>query len=98
MTGQRNGRSDRDRRLQRRLDRDTGRLDRAEQDRPTLLAQAASLGVLGLVFVLPVVAGAYLGRWLDGLMEGYSMRWTLSLIFLGLVVGAVNVWLQLRGD
>jgi ATP synthase protein I len=49
-----------------------------------------------LLFVLPVVAGAYLGRWLDSLLEGYSIRWTLSMIFLGLLIGAFNVWLQLR--
>ena len=45
---------------------------------------------------LPVVAGAYLGHWLDGMLEGYSMRWTLSLIVTGLVVGAINVWLLIR--
>jgi ATP synthase protein I len=72
------------------------RLNQAERERPTLLAQVASLGVLGLLFVLPVVAGAYVGRWLDEMAEGYSIRWTLSLIFLGLVVGIINVWLHLR--
>jgi ATP synthase protein I len=54
---------------------------------------------LGLVFVLPVIVGAYLGRWLDGLAEGYAIRWTVSLIVLGVVVGAVNVYLLTReGD
>jgi ATP synthase protein I len=72
------------------------RLQRAERERPTLLAQTVYLGTLGLVFVLPVIAGAYLGHWLDGLLAGYSMRWTLGLIFLGLVVGGINVWLMIR--
>jgi ATP synthase protein I len=72
------------------------RLQRAERERPTLLAQTIYLGTLGLVFVLPVIAGAYLGAWLDGQLAGYSMHWTLSLIFLGLVVGAINVWLMIR--
>lgn len=71
-------------------------MERAEKERSTVLAQAAYIGVLGLLFVLPVVGGAYLGRWLDGLFEGYSMRWTLSLIFLGVVVGAVNVYFFVR--
>ncbi|XCV38120.1 AtpZ/AtpI family protein [Methylococcus sp. ANG] len=44
------------------------------------------------MFVLPLVAGAYLGRWLDQHSAGYSIRWTLSLLFLGLVVGAWNAW------
>ncbi len=34
---------------------------RAERERPTLLAQTVYLGTLGLVFVLPVIVGAYLG-------------------------------------
>jgi len=51
---------------------------------------------LGLLFVLPTVAGAYLGRWLDGMAEGYSLRWTLSFLFLGIVLGAVNVYLFIK--
>lgn len=71
-------------------------MKQAEQERPTLIAQTVYMGTLGLLFVLPVVAGAYLGHWLDGLAEGYSIRWTLSLIVLGLIVGAVNVYLFIR--
>lgn len=48
-------------------------------------------GTLGLLFVVPLVAGAYLGRWLDTLADGYSVRWTVSLIVLGIVVGGYNV-------
>jgi ATP synthase protein I len=85
-----------DDKLHERVERQARRLRRAERERPTLMAQTAYLGTLGLVFVLPVIGGAYLGSWLDSMLEGYSMRWTLSLIFLGLVVGAVNVWLLIR--
>jgi len=67
-------------------------MKRAEQDRPTMLAQSIYLGTLGLLFVVPVVLGAYAGRWLDGLYEGYSIRWTLSLIILGVVIGAVSAY------
>lgn len=73
-----------------------GRMQQAEKERPTLLAQTAYLGTLGLLIVLPVIVGAYLGRWLDGLVEGYSLRWTLSLIVLGVGVGAVNVYLFIK--
>jgi ATP synthase protein I len=68
----------------------------AERERPALMAQTVYLGTLGLVFVLPVIGGAYLGNWLDSMVEGYSMRWTLGLIVVGLVVGAINVWLLIR--
>jgi len=82
--------------LQQRIDEQVERLKKAERDRPTLLAQTTYIGTLGLLIVLPVVAGAYVGRWLDSLMAGYSLRWTLSMIFLGLIVGAINVYLYVR--
>jgi ATP synthase protein I len=72
------------------------RMKQAEQDRPTLLKQTVYLGTLGLLFVVPVIVGAYVGRWLDGLVPGYSMRWTLSLIVLGVGIGALNVYLNVR--
>lgn len=71
-------------------------MKQAERDRPTLLAQTVYIGTLGLVFVLPVVGGAYLGRWLDSLASGYSIRWTVSLILLGVMVGMINVYLLIR--
>ena len=45
---------------------------------------------------LPVVGGAYLGNWLDGLREGYSYRWTMSLLFAGVFIGAMNVYLYIQ--
>lgn len=82
--------------LERQVEKQRERIERAEKERPTLLAQSVHIGVLGLLFVLPVVGGAYLGRWIDGLFEGYSMRWTLSMMFLGIVAGAVNVYFFVR--
>jgi ATP synthase protein I len=72
------------------------RMKRAEEDRPTLLRQTVYLGTLGLLFVVPVIVGAYVGQWLDGLVPGYSMRWTLSLIVLGVGIGAMSVYLNVR--
>jgi ATP synthase protein I len=84
--------------LARRVERQAQRMKRAEQDRPTLLAQTVYLGSLGLMFILPVVAGAYLGHWLDGKLAGYSMRWTLSLLFAGIAVGGFNVYWLIRSQ
>jgi ATP synthase protein I len=72
------------------------RMQQAEHDRPTLLRQTVYLGTLGLLFVVPIIVGAYVGRWLDGLSAGYSIRWTLSLIVLGVGVGALNVYLNVK--
>ncbi len=87
---------DDDRRLREQLARQAKRQRQAEHDRSSILAQTVYLGTLGLVLVLPVIVGAYLGRWLDTRLAGYSISWTISLIFVGLVVGAFNVWLMIR--
>lgn len=82
--------------LRGKVDREARRIEKAERERPTLIGQTVFIGVIGLLFVLPVVAGAYLGQWLDSLASGYSVRWTLSLILLGVFVGALNVYLYIR--
>lgn len=82
--------------LKQHVSKQVARMQQAEKDRPTLLAQTAYLGMLGFLFVLPVIVGAYLGRWLDSLLEGYSLRWTLGLILVGVAVGWVNVYLFLK--
>ncbi|MDD5036785.1 MAG: AtpZ/AtpI family protein [Methylococcaceae bacterium] len=82
--------------LRKKIERQARRMRQADKERPTLMAQTVYVGTLGLLFALPMVIGAYLGRWLDGLFEGYSMRWTLSLIIIGVVVGAVNVYLFVK--
>jgi ATP synthase protein I len=80
------------RRLAESVDRQAERLKSAEKDRPTLLAQTRFLGTIGLLFILPVIGGAYFGRWLDSKLPGYEVHWTVSMIFLGIVIGAVNVY------
>jgi ATP synthase protein I len=78
------------------VERHAQRLKRAERERHQWLADTLYVGTLGLVFVIPLIAGAYLGAWLDGQLAGYSMSWTLSLILVGLVVGVINVYLMIR--
>jgi ATP synthase protein I len=83
-------------RLRQRLEQQARRLKKAEDERRSLLAQTVYVGTLGLLLALPVIGGAYLGRWLDSLAAGYSTRWTVSLIVLGVFIGAVNVYLFIR--
>lgn len=83
-------------RLAKHVAKQAERMQRAERERPTLLAQTAYLGSLGLMFILPVILGVYLGHWLDDSMSGYSTRWTLSLLALGIAIGAYNVYWMIR--
>lgn len=82
--------------LQEQVERQARRMKKAERERPTLIEQTVYVGILGLLFVLPVVGGAYLGLWIDSLVAGYSSRWTVSLIMLGVIVGALNVYFTIR--
>ncbi|CAJ0780262.1 AtpZ/AtpI family protein [Ralstonia chuxiongensis] len=54
-------------------------------------------GTVGLLFIVPLLIGAYLGRWLDSLSTAYSARWTVSLIILGVIIGGYNVYRFLKG-
>lgn len=72
--------------------RDLLRLDKKASHQATWVGMLLYGGMLGLLFVIPVVAGAYIGHWLDTLVTGYSASWTLSLIILGIVVGCYNVF------
>jgi len=82
--------------LEKQARRQAQRMKKAEQERPTLLGQTVYMGTLGLLFILPMVGGAYLGRWIDSLITGYSVRWTMSLIFVGVMIGAINVYLFIK--
>jgi ATP synthase protein I len=83
-------------RLREVVEKQVDRQKKAEEQRSTLLGQTVYIGTLGLLFVLPVIGGAYLGVWLDDMVTDYSVRWTISLILVGVFVGAVNVYLFVR--
>ncbi|MCP4212321.1 MAG: AtpZ/AtpI family protein [Halieaceae bacterium] len=83
-------------RLEHKVGLQAKRLKKAEQERHHWLAQTLFIGSLGVMFVLPVIVGAYLGSWLDQQLEEFSTSWTLSLIIVGVFIGAVNVYLQIR--
>ncbi|MFI3158189.1 MAG: AtpZ/AtpI family protein [Methylococcaceae bacterium] len=78
--------------LKKKIESQVKRIKKAEQEPPNL----PSIGMLGLVMILPIIGGVYLGHWLDDKVEGYSIHWTLSLLCTGLVVGIFNVYFLIR--
>ncbi|HEL2929487.1 TPA: AtpZ/AtpI family protein [Legionella pneumophila] len=82
--------------LEQQVKRNVRKINEAKKGKSTLLAQTVYLGTLGFVFVLPIIAGAYLGVWLDEKIKGYSMSWTINLILLGVIIGAINVYLLIK--
>jgi len=54
-------------------------------------------GTAGLLLCVPIIGGAYLGRWIDMQLPGFSSRWTISLIVLGIALGAYNLYRFFQG-
>ena len=48
-------------------------------------------GLVGWAVALPTVAGVALGLWLDARFPS-RISWTLSLLFIGALLGALNAW------
>lgn len=49
------------------------------------------MGLIGWSVVVPTLLGAALGIWLDRHYPG-PHSWTLTLLFIGLIIGCVNAW------
>jgi ATP synthase protein I len=49
------------------------------------------MGLIGWSVVVPTLAGAGLGAWLDHKFPG-SHSWTLALLVAGLMTGCLNAW------
>lgn len=82
--------------MEQRLEQQVRRWDDARRRGRRTLVELAHLGSLGLMLVLPPVAGGYLGAWLDQHRAGYSVSWTTSLVVCGVFVGAYSVYQSLR--
>jgi len=85
-----------DKKLKKSLQSNVTKIEKAERERKTVLSQTIYLGTVGIIFILPVIIGAYAGVWLDNKLKGFSFSWTISLIFLGIVIGAINVYLFMK--
>ena len=48
-------------------------------------------GLIGWSVAIPTLLGAALGLWLDKHYPG-PHSWTLTLLFIGLIIGCVNAW------
>ncbi|MGD9108376.1 MAG: AtpZ/AtpI family protein [Gammaproteobacteria bacterium] len=84
--------------LKNKIQLDIKKIKKAKKEKLTLLAQTVYLGTLGFIFILPVIIGGYLGVWLDNKLEKYfSISWTISLICLGIIIGAANVYFFMKG-
>jgi len=66
------------------------RRGRAEGE-PSVSWQLGQIGVLGWIVVTPLLAGLFLGRWLDRQFVS-GVFWTAALIFVGGCFGFWSAW------
>ncbi|MEP7140738.1 MAG: AtpZ/AtpI family protein [Caldimonas sp.] len=65
---------------------------RARNDRtPGVWSGLGMMGLIGWSVVVPTLAGAALGIWLDARHPG-THPWSLALLMAGLVLGCLNAW------
>ncbi len=65
---------------------------RARRDgAPGVWSGLGTMGLIGWSVVVPTLAGAALGIWLDARHPGVH-RWSLALLVAGLVLGCLNAW------
>ena len=69
---------------------------RQERERP-FAGNLALFGTLGWLIVVPAVAGAFLGRWLDRIL-GTGITLTAALILIGIVAGGVMAWKRIEHE
>lgn len=79
------------RKFSKNIEKSAKELVKARKEKTGFWHYASMIGAGGWLFVVPVVAGAYLGRFLDNKMKG-DISWTLTFIILGIGVGIYNIW------
>ena len=57
----------------------------------------AMIGSLGWLIALPTVAGAFIGRWLDGRFDS-GITLTAALVFLGAAAGFWLAWRRMHQE
>jgi ATP synthase protein I len=81
--------------LRRALERDTRRHARRERSSASFWRSLSVLGVVGWSIALPAAGGALLGWRLDRRFAS-GVRYTLMLLFAGVIVGALVAWSAVR--
>ena len=70
----------------------------AIRDRRDLYVSVGMIGILGFIFLMPIVVGIFVGEWLDRKMHIAHMSWQLLLMAFGFVLGCFNAYLWVKKE
>lgn len=73
------------------------RKERARAHGESLISWLGTFGLVGWSIALPTLAAIAVGVWLDRRYDD-SISWTVSLLFVGLVVGCTLAWYWVRRE
>lgn len=64
-----------------------------------LYVSVGMIGILGFIFLFPIIVGIFAGEWLDRKMSISHVSWQLILMLLGFVLGCFNagLWVKKEG-
>ncbi len=70
-----------------------------EKNKPkrSILFGLGLLGIVGWSVAIPALLGTLLGIWLDNRFHG-KQSWTLTLLFIGLIMGCLSAWYWLTRE
>ena len=83
--------NNKDKKFSEHIDKSAKEFLEARKEKSSFWRYAYIIGVGGWLFVIPVVAGAYLGHYLDKKMHG-DISWSLTFIIIGIAIGIYNIW------
>ena len=63
-----------------------------EQKKRSVWFGFGMFGLIGWAVAIPTVLGIALGLWLDRHWPAGRISWTLSLLFVGIILGCINAW------
>jgi ATP synthase protein I len=55
------------------------------------------MGAIGWSIAVPTLIGVAIGIWVDKTLPG-RISWTLTLLFVGLVLGCINAWYFIKKE
>lgn len=80
-------------RLEKQLQKKTERRRWAKgQEKQSVWFGFGMFGLIGWAVAIPTVVGIALGTWLDRHWPADRVSWTISLLFVGIILGCANAW------
>jgi ATP synthase protein I len=86
-----------DERFEEGVTRSESRKESARRRGDSLLSWLGTFGLVGWSITLPMLAATAVGIWLDEHVPS-SVSWTLTMLFVGLVIGCALAWYWVRRE